>query len=766
MYLEDNKDDSNADCNTDVCSGNRKEVLIFNDIGNKELFFVGPWSAKMETKSGKKLIKISNHNPKHHSYLIAQTKKGLLKPEHKYRLEVQYKFEKSAPGALLELVCRSLKNLKSTCMKTTVKAPEGKAIVDFKTGAESDYSVQIFGFKPQESMITGIQIFDLGDDSHLDSPYAVSGKFRGDGKTIAKELAGLRQIGINWRRTDFDWWSCEREKGKWNFSRMDNDLAEAEKYGINLLPILTWEPQWAVPAIKHLDQWSEYVRRVASRYNGRIKYLEIWNEQNSIWRGSRPSGKDYAKLLVRTYKEIKAAAPDIKVGYGGCSGDGIPLHFMENSFWLGAAKHCDFICFHPYHWRGVPEMIIDNVTALKALMKKYHIDHKPIWITEVGWSTSVPVPFYDKIIPAVFKKLEIDPSRTTIALLCDYENGADGPSSMLPEQNFKAFKKIKMVTFAEISKLDIKKYPVLVPSYSEYFPEDKIPLLVDYVRRGGTIFLTSGLPFYYSYRPYEGKGLHTAQINSKNMKDFHMGWEAWWTRKGVPRSVKFYQPAAEFKNDFKLKFRNSTRFLTSINLKPGDKFIPVIESGTDNFKGAVMGIYKLNSDLKGNVVVCLDKLDYDSVSEQTQAEFLTRTYLCALSSGVEKIFWYTYRDIAAIKGREGGFGIINSDFSPKPALAAYKTLIKLCPDGSTIPMLKKQGNIYITGWQTPDARRIWGVWTTASKPVQCKLTIEGKIDAIYNISGDKQNISVDRTYNLSGSIVYLVGPSRVSVLSE
>lgn len=591
----------------------------------------------------------------------------------------------------------------------------------------------------------------------LNSPYAVSGKFR-DHRT--KELEEQHKLGVEWRRIDCDWWSCEREKGKWTFDWMDGNLADAEKSGITLLPILTWRPEWAVPVSEHLDEWAEYVRRVVTRYKGRIRYYEVWNEQNSGEFGAGPD-KNYAELLVRTYREIKAIDPDIQVGYGGCSGDGIPLHFMEGSFWCGAAKNCDFIAFHPYHWRGVPEMIIDNVTALKTLMKKYNIADKPIWITEVGWSTARSVPFYDKIMPSVLKELGFDPSETTAALLCDYANSADGPFTMLPEQNFKTFKNRITVTFDGIKNLDVKK-TVLIPSYSEYFPEDKIPLLVDYVRRGGTIFLSSGLPFYYSFRPYEGKGIHTAQVNGAAMKEFHMGWETWWTGNGVPGNVKFLRPAKKFKSDFILDFHDFARFLTVGNLKPGDEFIPVIEAGTEAYTGAVMGIYKLNSDLKGNVIVCLGKLDYDSVTEQSQAELLPRTYLCALGSGVERVFWYTYRDIAEYKGeREGHFGIVESDFTPKPANAAFRALIERCPNQSSRPVLSRKGQIYSANWKTPDGKTTWAVWTTASNPIKQQLQVTGRIEAVYNLSGEQQNIPADNVYELSGSLIYLVGPEWV-----
>ena len=53
--------------------------------------------------------------------------------------------------------------------------------------------------------------------------------------------------------------------------------------------------------------------------------------------------------------------------------------------------------------QGTPELLIRDLKDLKALMKKYRID-KPIWITEVGWSTARSSAFYRQVLPAVFRR--------------------------------------------------------------------------------------------------------------------------------------------------------------------------------------------------------------------------------------------------------------------------------------------------------------------------------------------------------------------------
>ncbi len=66
------------------------------------------------------------------------------------------------------------------------------------------------------------------------------------------------------------------------------------------------------------------------------------------------------------------------------------------------------------------------------------------------------------------------------------------------------------------------------------------------------------------------------------------------------------------------------------------------------------------------------------VSLEEQAAFLVRDAVLALSTGVEKFFWYELADDHMdANDREANFGILFSDLSPKPAYAAYANLTRL-----------------------------------------------------------------------------------------
>ncbi len=604
----------------------------------------------------------------------------------------------------------------------------------------------------------------VGAVEKIDDPYGVCAHVsRGELEVAPQEFNRMKEAQINWVRTDFDWNGVEPKQGQWNFSHLDQLMKLAKQEQMNILPILDYDVPWATPAWKNLGAWEDYVTRIVSRYQNDMKYWEVWNEQNGdgFWRDT-PSGTNYVPLLKRSYETIKKINPDLVVLYGGTAG--VPLGYIEDSFKAGAGNYFDVMNIHPYHWQGTPELMLAEFRDLKALMKKYNLEKKPIWITEVGWSTALAPRFYREVLPAAFKRIGLDPSQLTVALVNDQKLGFSGAGNFDVKQNLAAFKSTEYITLKELKNISVKKYPVLIPTVGEEFPAQYLPELKSYVKRGGTLILPSGLPFYYDLQ-LDGKGGATkVQVNDKYLADFHMGWDAWWTADGVPKAETYQKPAPGFEKEFQINFKPTNRFLHNRNLKPGDEFIPVIEAGTDNYRAAVMGIYKLNSDLKGNIIVCTTMTASETVPEARQAEMLPRTYLLAMANGVERIFWYNFRSGEwDPEEREAHFGIVRRDqLVPKPSFVAYQTLSRLCPTGSTQPELKVIGNlVYVCNWIRPDGVKVWAIWT-AQHPQPVKLTIQGKVTEALNHLGEKQAVP-GTSYEATPSILYLVGPTSVSV---
>lgn len=610
------------------------------------------------------------------------------------------------------------------------------------------------------SLIAGTSMLPVlpAAEAVIENPYGVCAHVsRGEWQYAPQTFAKMKEAGISWVRTDFDWKNSEQKQGEWSFTHLDRLMELAAKERIDVLPILDYDVPWASPAWKHLDLWSAYVQKLVSRYPGQM-YWEVWNEQNAkqFWRDN-PSGANYATLLKRSYQEIKKINPKATVLYGGSAG--VPLPFIEESLKAGAGEYFDAMNIHPYHWRGVPEAMFGDFAGLRQVMEKYGVGHKPVWITEVGWATARPSRFYADFLPVALKRAGINPGECTVAVVNDPELGFFESPNFLADFNLGMFRKVERIPLAALDRLDVKVFPVLMPTTSEEFPMAYLPQILDYLKRGGTLILPAGLPFYHNLK-LDGKGSALKeQVGDRHMKALHLGWETWWTNKTVPAQEKWQRLAPEFAGQFAVPFRPSARFFTAANLKPGDEFIPIIEAGTEDYKGAVCALYKFNSDLKGNVIAYSGMGIIDSTTEERQAQMLPRTYIIALGSGVSRIFWYNFRAGEwEPDEREHHFGIVHKDLSPKPAYRAFRTLTAMLPGGSTAPAISQHGKIYLANWKRPDGKRVWAVWT-AESICKVELKVTGEAEQIVNYMGEKVALPV----SAGPSLVYLIGPEKINL---
>ena len=146
-------------------------------------------------------------------------------------------------------------------------------------------------------------------------------------------------------------------------------------------------------------------------------------------------------------------------------------------------------------------------------------------------------------------------------------------------------------------------------------------------------------------------------------------------------------------------------------------------------------------------------------SEETQAQRLPRIFLISFALGVDKVFWYNFRSNEMdLDDKECHFGIVHKNYIPKPAFYAYQTLVKMCPDKSKRPELKRRGDVYIAQWKKPNGEKVCGLWTSKKK---ITLNIRGSFSS-YNIYGDKM-ILFNNSVEVSPSIIYIVGRPSYSI---
>lgn len=195
------------------------------------------------------------------------------------------------------------------------------------------------------------------------------------------------------------WLNLEPVEGKWNFDGLDAVVALAQRHKTDVILTLGSTPQWASARPKErcpygygcaaeprtLDLWKAYVRTVVTRYRGRIRYYEIWNEPNLSARTNDLvffSGNTEALLaLARATKEIvNSIDPSARI----LSPAPIAEPRRIESF-LAAGGGGTFDIFAAHFYENDPEHIPARIAEMRALLKKYGLGKKPIWNTEAGF---------------------------------------------------------------------------------------------------------------------------------------------------------------------------------------------------------------------------------------------------------------------------------------------------------------------------------------------------------------------------------------------
>ncbi len=601
-------------------------------------------------------------------------------------------------------------------------------------------------------------------NSPYDSQYGICAHVsRGERAVAPQEFDLMNQAGIRMVRTDFDWKNMAPKQGEWNVGHLDSLIALAREKNVGILPILDYDVPWARPAWKNLDRWTEYVRRTVAHYGKDLPVWEVWNEQNHEfpW-GDKADGVSYAVLLKATYETVKSVNPDLKVIYGGTAG--IPFEFIENSLKNGAGKAFDAMNIHPYRLLEIPEPTLAyDLQKLQRLLAQYNAPRE-VWVTELGWTTNRTRDFYRNTLGAMLKASLKQGTPLKIAYVNDVHYPFTTASYSFDLKNiFPDAKATRAVALAELAKLDPAEWPVLIPTVDESFPMAYFDALESFVKKGGVLILPNGVPLYYDLRKKADGSLEKVMVDDRYRKCLHLGWTAWWKDKTVPNFTGKAEIAPEFREQLKPEENHAEIYMTAAGLKEGDSMQTVISGVTGEYKGATAAIYHLDSDLKGKVLVVSYKGLIGCTSEEGQAELLPRGALICLANGVVKFFWYELQATEAVAhDRESHFGIVHKDLTPKPAFAAYRTLIRMRPDGSTVPAIDiSRDDVYTANWKRPDGKSVTAVWSPRAD-FTGKLVLKGKLEETFSHLGEKVAVIPER-FRANGKIVYLIGPEKVSV---
>ncbi|NPV46159.1 MAG: hypothetical protein HPY69_04320 [Armatimonadetes bacterium] len=192
-----------------------------------------------------------------------------------------------------------------------------------------------------------------------------------------------------------DWGRVEPEPGQFVWEAADSELADWDRpEGLTPLPILGYTAPWASSdrggarsyPPRDLRHYARFVRESVTRYRQDIRYWEVWNEPNiGFFHGTITQ---YVDMLKAAAIVARRANPGCHIVFGGTAG--VDCRFLERCYELGAAPYFDVMAVHPYQWGRTfdDRWHMQKVQAVRSLMAQQETVAKPIWFTEIGWSTN------------------------------------------------------------------------------------------------------------------------------------------------------------------------------------------------------------------------------------------------------------------------------------------------------------------------------------------------------------------------------------------
>jgi hypothetical protein len=599
----------------------------------------------------------------------------------------------------------------------------------------------------------------------LDSPYGFCAHItrtssKGDYNNMVAQLTLMKRLEVTNVRSDIDYSTINNV----NTGILDDVIKQTSLFNVDFLGI-AYDPELYKEKWDNNFKFLSYLSTLENRYAAKMKYIEFFNEvnyckQNGIF--------DHYITDLQQIDMLKNLNGDLKILFSGI-GDPKGI-FLDQMMAKGAYRYFDIMNLHIYP--DSENQLINYFHIVRANMDKYHWN-KPVWITEIGMHTAqtstdnTNMEFFIKVVPVALKKIGLAVKGLKYGILHDPDTGYSTLNDDEADEYVKILRAIPVyITLDQLRDVNVKALPVLVATSDESFPDEYFQYLFNYVKKGGTIILPYGAPFYYN-RTIEGlRGVGNTLANQ-----LHIGELFWWDEQAkklsIPEVPSFSKADTDLGVNYTYTFNKehgcTARYLTNTCLKDKDQMIPITFAGNDKYQGVVAALYQLNSNLKGNIII-QTRLNTTRFlnRENEQARRIARFYLTSFAYGINKVFWYNFRSYENnLAYSEDNYGVVHKNLSPKPAYYAYKALTTFCPNGSTRPTLEVHGDIYISKWVRPDGKRVWAVWDTNGICYQ-SLSITGK-PKYYDYLGNVISKISENNFKVGSGVTYIVEAENINI---
>ncbi|HEY0392208.1 MAG TPA: glycosyl hydrolase [Solirubrobacterales bacterium] len=249
------------------------------------------------------------------------------------------------------------------------------------------------------------------------------------GQPSVEQFQRLERGGVGSLRVPISWALVQPVQGAApDWSTVDPLVAGAASAGIGVLPFVYGAPSWAVPVDKRWNSpknlpvrtatqragWQAFLTAVVQRYGPQgsfwaenpavprspLRTWQIWNEQNFKYFVARPNPVEYGELLKLSAAAIKFSDPGAKLVLGGMFAHPIeatrklrpPQAYFAADFLQqmyektpGIRSKFQGVALHPY--TGNYKRLVPYIEEFREVLKANHDAGKPLWITELGWSS-------------------------------------------------------------------------------------------------------------------------------------------------------------------------------------------------------------------------------------------------------------------------------------------------------------------------------------------------------------------------------------------
>ncbi len=233
-------------------------------------------------------------------------------------------------------------------------------------------------------------------------------------------LEMVDQAGIRWIKQHAPWEGIETPaRGQYfdatarrsTWDKYDEIVDLADEVGVDIIARIDRAPAWARANPVHptapptdLGDYGRFLTAFATRYQGRVRHYQIWNEPNLAheWGGSPPQPIAYAQMLQVANLAIKSV-DDENVVIGApmaATLENSPramdeVSYLRRLYEAGAGDYMDVQAANAFGLEHPPEAPPDpdvlnfrRVELVRDLMVEFGLRNKPIWFNEYGWNAS------------------------------------------------------------------------------------------------------------------------------------------------------------------------------------------------------------------------------------------------------------------------------------------------------------------------------------------------------------------------------------------